>query len=68
MIFVVVSSQICLETTKILVYFFLNLTLENFTFKLERSHKILKIGDFDLYLQDQISLQTSKIFVVTVKN
>ena len=29
---------------------------------------ILKIGDFDLDLQGQIGLQTSKIFILTVKH
>ena len=31
------------------------------------SHKILKIGDLDLDLQDQIGL-TPKIFILTVKH
>ena len=32
------------------------------------SHMILKIGNLDLDLQDQIGLQTSKMFVLTVKH
>ena len=32
------------------------------------SHTILKIGDLDLDLQGQIVLQTSKIFISTVKH
>ena len=32
------------------------------------SHMILKIGDLDLYLQGQIELQTSKIYILTVKH
>ena len=31
-------------------------------------HTILKIGDLDLDLQGQIGLQTSKIFILTVKH
>ena len=32
------------------------------------AHKILKLSDLDLDLQGQIGLQTSKIFILTVKH
>ena len=32
------------------------------------SRKILKLSDLDLDLQGQIGLQTSKIFILTVKH
>ena len=32
------------------------------------SHMILKIGNLDLDLQGQIGLQTSKIYILTVKH
>ena len=32
------------------------------------SHTILKIGDLDLDLLDQIGLQTPRIFILTVKH
>ena len=32
------------------------------------SHTILKLSDLDLDLQGQIGLQTSKIFILTVKH
>ena len=32
------------------------------------SHIILKIGDLGLALKDQIGLQTSRIFILTVKH
>ena len=31
-------------------------------------HMILKIGDLDLVVQDQIELQTFKAFILTVKH
>ena len=32
------------------------------------AHKILKLSDLDLDLQGQIGLQTSQIFILTVKH
>ena len=32
------------------------------------SHMILKIGDIELDIQGQIGLQTSKMFILTVKH
>ena len=32
------------------------------------SHKILKLSDLDLDIQGQIGLQTSQIFILTVKH
>ena len=68
------KGQIGLETSNILVLIFFKICFRilpsnlNCLLIIKVSHMILKIGDSDLYLQDQIGLQTFKIFILTVKH